>query len=122
MEEVHAALTFTDANFEEEISKFPGVVLLDFWAPWCQPCRTQGPIVEALATEYAANPKVKIGKLDVDENPATSDHFEIRSIPSLMFFKNGEPVAIKPGLTKAEDLKKWLEQFLADETAAPAAV
>jgi thioredoxin 1 len=76
---------FTDANFEETISKNP-LVLIDFWAGWCGPCRALAPTIEELAKEYAG--KVFIGKLDVDENPATSEKFNVSSIPTVVILKD----------------------------------
>jgi thioredoxin 1 len=76
---------FTDANFEETISKNP-IVLVDFWASWCGPCRALAPTIEELAKEYAG--KVFIGKLDVDENPATSEKFNVSSIPTVVILKD----------------------------------
>ena len=80
--------TITDDNFEEEVLKSDKPVLIDFWAVWCGPCRMIAPIVEELATEYEG--KVKIGKLDVDSNQQTSIKFGVRSIPTILIFKNGE--------------------------------
>ncbi len=79
-----------DANFEEEVLKSSIPVLVDFWAEWCAPCRIIAPVVEELATEYSG--RVKVGKMDVDSNPQTSMKFGIRSIPTLLIFKNGQAV------------------------------
>jgi thioredoxin len=81
---------FTDGNFDQEVIKSDLPVLIDFWAVWCGPCRMIAPIVEELAVEYDG--KVKIGKLDVDNNPNTAVKYGIRSIPSLLIFKGGEVV------------------------------
>jgi thioredoxin 1 len=78
----------SDANFDAEVLQSGTPVLVDFWAPWCGPCRQIAPSVEALATEYAG--KVRFGKLNIDENEATAAKFGIRSIPTLLVFKNGE--------------------------------
>lgn len=78
----------TDNNFENEVLKSDKPVLIDFWAVWCGPCKLIAPIVEELASEYDG--KVKIGKLDVDNNQQTSIKFGVRSIPTLLLFKNGE--------------------------------
>jgi len=78
----------TDQNFESEVIKSDKPVLIDFWAVWCGPCKLIAPIVEELATEY--NGKVKIGKLDVDSNQQTSIKFGVRSIPTLLLFKDGK--------------------------------
>lgn len=83
-------VTITDQNFETEVLKSDLPVLIDFWAVWCGPCRAIAPIVEQLAGEYEG--KVKIGKLDVDENPDTAVKYGVRSIPTLLLFKNGQVV------------------------------
>lgn len=79
---------FTDANFQEEASG--GLVLVDFWAPWCGPCRMVGPIIEELSGDYEG--KVKVGKLNVDDNPKTAMSFRVMSIPTVVLFKDGQPV------------------------------
>lgn len=82
-------IILTDSSFSSEISKYP-LLVVDFWAAWCGPCRTVAPIIEQLAKEYAG--RVAFGKLNVDENPLTSGEFEVQSIPTLLVFKNGEAV------------------------------
>ena len=84
------ALELTDANFDEIVLKSDKPVLVDLWAEWCGPCRMVGPIVEELAKEYDG--KAIVGKLNVDHNPNVSMKFGIRSIPTLLFFKNGQLV------------------------------
>ena len=83
-------IELTDSNFEKEVLKSSLPVLIDFWAIWCGPCRVVSPIVEELASEYDG--KLKVGKVDVDANPQTSMQYGIRSIPTLLLFKNGEVV------------------------------
>ena len=82
-------ILLSDASFSSEISKYQ-LMVVDFWAAWCGPCRTVAPIIEQLAKEYAG--RVAFGKLNVDENPLTSGEFEVQSIPTLLIFRNGEAV------------------------------
>ena len=82
-------ILLSDASFSSEISKYP-LMVVDFWAAWCGPCRTVAPIIEQLAKEYAG--RVAFGKLNVDENPLTSGEFEVQSVPTLLIFRNGEAV------------------------------
>ena len=78
----------TDASFEQEVLKSPTPVLIDFWAPWCGPCRAIAPIVDELATEYAG--RLKVVKINVDDNPQTPSHFGVRGIPNLLIIKGGQ--------------------------------
>ena len=78
----------TDSSFEQEVIKSDLPTLVDFWAPWCGPCKAIGPVIDELADEYSG--KVKITKMNVDENPETPGKFGIRAIPTLIFFKDGE--------------------------------
>jgi len=82
-------IQLSDASFASAVSKYP-LMLVDFWAAWCGPCRQVAPIIEELAKEYAG--RVAFGKLNVDENPLTSNEFEVPSIPTLLIFRNGEAV------------------------------
>lgn len=106
------AQTFTDDSFEDDVIKSDKPVLVDFWAEWCGPCRMVGPIVDELAGEYEG--QAKIGKVDVDNNPEISSKYGIRSIPSLLIFKNGEVVDQIVGAVPKTQLKKQLEAQLAN--------
>lgn len=85
-----AEVTFTDQNFADEVESAKGVVFVDFWAPWCGPCRMVAPVIEEIATELAG--KAKVGKLNVDENPTTAGKYGIMSIPTMVIFKDGQKV------------------------------
>ncbi|MFA6467100.1 MAG: thioredoxin [Patescibacteria group bacterium] len=102
------ALELTDQNFDQEISS--GVVLVDFWAPWCTPCKMQGPIIEDLAQDLKDTAGVKITKLNVDENQIKSSENEIMSIPTLKIFKNGQAVETMMGLQSKEVLKELINK------------
>jgi thioredoxin 1 len=82
-----AVREFTDENFDSEVLQAEGAVLVDFWAPWCGPCRQIAPVIEELAKE---NPGVKIGKVNIDDNPSAAERFGVNSIPTLMVFRNGQ--------------------------------
>ena len=101
--------TFTDSNFDEETKQ--GVVLVDFWAEWCGPCRRLAPTIEELATDYDG--RVTIGKLNVDENPATQSRFSIMGIPTVLIFKGGEIVEQIVGLADKTALKKLIDKHVA---------
>lgn len=101
-------LHVTDANFEEEILKSSTPALVDFWAAWCGPCRTVGPIVEELAGEY--NDKVKIAKLNVDDNKQTPSKYGVRGIPTLMLFRNGQVVDQIVGAVPKSKIKELLDK------------
>ena len=100
----------TDSSFESEVLKSPTPVLVDFWAPWCGPCRMVAPVVEELSSEYDG--KVKFVKLNTDENVATASRYGIRSIPTLLVFKQGQPVGQIIGFRPKGDLKKRLDAVL----------
>lgn len=99
---------FTDANFDAEVLKSDVPVLVDFWAEWCQPCRMLTPTIEAIAGDFAG--KAKVGKVDTDNNREVSLKFGIRAIPTVILFKNGEPVKQFVGLTQKGDLEAALQE------------
>lgn len=105
-----AGFTFTDSNFEQEVLKAQGLVLVDFFAVWCGPCKMMAPIMDKLAEAYKG--KVKIGKLDVDENQQVGEKYGIQSIPTLIFFKNGELVDKVVGFQSEEALKQKLDALV----------
>jgi len=98
----------SDADFEQTILKSDVPALVDFWAPWCGPCKTVGPVVEELAGEYAG--KVKIAKLNVDENKDTAAKYGVRGIPTLMLFNNGQPVDQIVGAVPKSRIKELLDK------------
>ena len=97
-----------DEQFQVEVSSSSEPVLVDFWAAWCGPCRMVAPVLEELATEY--DDKVKILKVNVDENPDTASRYGIMSIPTLILFKNGEPVQTIVGFRNKEELQDIINQ------------
>ena len=100
--------TLTDGNFDQEIKN--GVVLVDFWAEWCGPCRRIAPIVEQLAGEYDG--RATIGKLNVDENPGVPGRFMIRGIPTLLLFKDGQLAETLVGLAPKEDIARLIDKHV----------
>ena len=103
-------LIITDANFEEEVVKSEVPVLVDFWAVWCGPCKMLTPIVEELATEY--KDKFKIGKCDVDKNQKIAVKFGIRSIPTIIMFKNGEAVEQITGVVPKQTIQTKMDSII----------
>ena len=104
------ALAVTDANFENEVLSGDQPVVVDFWAEWCGPCKLIAPVLDELAAEYDG--KVKVTKLNVDENPATSMKFQVRSIPTLLFFKGGQVVDQVIGAQSKAELKRRFDAAL----------
>lgn len=103
-------IEFTDDNFEAEVIKSDKPVLVDFWAVWCTPCHMVSPIVEEIGRDYAD--KLKVGKLNVDQNSKTASHYGIMSIPSLLFFKEGKVVDQVIGAVPKEHLKEKVDKIL----------
>lgn len=103
-------LTVTDATFATDVERSPLPVLVDAWAPWCGPCRMVGPIVDELATELAG--KVRVAKLNVDDNPATASRFDVRSIPTLLVMVNGREVDRIVGAQPKAQIRQRLERAL----------
>ncbi|RJF72857.1 thioredoxin [Deinococcus cavernae] len=104
----------TDSNFSNEISE--GLTLVDFWAPWCGPCRIIAPVVEELAGQYEG--RVKVGKVNVDDNPATAGQFRVMSIPTLILFKNGQPVDTLVGAQPKRAFEALLDKHAGASVAA----
>ena len=100
----------TDATFEAEVLKADGPVLVDFWADWCAPCRMIGPIIEEAATDYAG--KIKVVKLDVQNNQETAVKFQIRGIPALMIFKDGKVISQHVGALSKAQLQQFIDNNL----------
>jgi len=110
----NAVIEVTDATFAGEIEGHEGLAMVDLWAEWCGPCRMVAPVVESLAQEYAG--RVKVAKLDVDSNPAVSQRFQVRSIPTLLFFRDGKVVDSVIGALPKSALAARLEQHVAMAT------
>lgn len=113
-------LTFTDAAFDQDVLNSELPVLVDFWAPWCGPCRAMSPTVDAVATEFAG--KLKVGKLNTDDNPATATRYQIRGIPTMLLFKGGKIVDQRVGGMPKPELVKMFTPHLPAVASAPAAV
>lgn len=105
------AAILTDKTFEQDVLKSDAPVLVDFWAEWCQPCQMIGPMIEELAGEYGE--KVKIFKMNVDENAETPGMFGIMSIPTILVFKGGKPVKTLVGVQGKDKYKQAIEEALA---------
>jgi thioredoxin 1 len=103
-------LQLNEQTFTQDVLQSSTPVLVDYWAEWCGPCRAIAPVVENIAERYAG--KLKVGKLNVDQNPGITAQYNIRSIPTLILFKNGQPAAMQVGSVSATQLSAFVEQHL----------
>ncbi|HCJ10669.1 MAG TPA: thioredoxin [Clostridiales bacterium] len=103
-------LTVTDDSFDREVLESDIPVLVDFWAPWCGPCRMIAPVVEELAKDYEG--RLSVAKVNVDENPATAQRYQVMGIPTLILFKNGQAVERFVGYMPKEDLERKIDALL----------
>lgn len=105
-----ATVAVTDATFDAEVRNSPIPVVVDFWAEWCRPCKMIGPALEELSAEYEG--KVKIVKVNVDENPNSPAQMGVRGIPALFLFKDGKPVSNRAGAAPKAALQSWIDQSI----------
>lgn len=106
-----AVKEFTDENFESEVLKSDKPVLVDFWAQWCGPCKQLAPVLDQLAGELGE--QVSIGKVNIEDSPEVPTKYGIRGVPTMILFKNGEPVATKVGAVAKPALKEWIDSEVA---------
>lgn len=102
---------FTDQNFDAQVLQADEPVLVDFWATWCGPCRQMAPVIDSVAEKYEG--RVKVGKIDVDNNPNCAARFNVRGIPTMLLFKDGRPVEQIVGAVPESKLAKTLEPYVA---------
>ena len=105
----------TDSSFQSDVLDADDVVLVDFWAEWCGPCKQIGPSLEEISEEYAG--KLTVAKVNIDENPETPGKYGVRGIPTLMVFKNGELAATKVGAAPKGQLTSWIDEVLKEAAA-----
>ena len=105
-----SSVKVTDESFQKDVLEASGAVLVDFWAPWCGPCKVIAPMLEEIATEMGE--RLSIAKIDVDENPEAASKYGVRGIPMLILFRNGEIVDSTVGASSKARLVKWLEELL----------
>ena len=101
---------FTEENFDEEVLNSEQAVLVDFWAPWCGPCRMVGPVVEELANDYSG--KIKVGKINVDINPSLAEKYKVMTIPTIAVFKNGNMIDKIIGARPKSEFSKLIEKYM----------
>ena len=104
------SITITSDNFESEVLQSEVPVLIDFWAPWCGPCRMIGPVIDQIAAEYSGS--LKVGKINIDDNNALAEQHGITSIPTLVVYKNGEIAAHKNGAAPKHDIEAMFKNFI----------
>jgi thioredoxin 1 len=114
---MNESIHVNDNTFEKTILKSPMPVLVDFWAPWCAPCRMMSPIVDKIAEQYAG--RLLVSKVDTDQNPDWAERFRVRGIPTLLFISGGQVLNQQVGVLSYESLQQMVDHFL--ETAKPAA-
>jgi thioredoxin 1 len=100
------AIDLTDASFESEVTRADEPVVVEFWAEWCAPCKAMAPALDALAVEFGG--RAKIAKLQMDDNPKIVSRIGVRSAPTLMIFKGGEPIAMRVGAVSKPELARWI--------------
>ena len=100
----------TDATFGDDVLQSDKTVLVDFWAEWCGPCKMVAPVLEEIATEHGD--KLTIAKLNIDENPDVPGRYGVRGIPTMLLFKDGQPVATKVGAAPRSQIQQWLESVI----------
>ncbi|GMV50092.1 thioredoxin [Nitrospirales bacterium NOB] len=110
------ALKVTDTTWDEDVMKSSELVMVDFWAVWCGPCQMVAPIVDELAKEYAG--KLKVRKLNTDENPEIAGRYQVMSIPTILFFKNGQAVERLVGARPKRQFKETIDQLLAQHSGS----
>ncbi len=105
-----AEIQLTDESFDKDVLQSPEPVLVDFWAPWCGPCRMLAPLIEEISKEYAG--KVRVAKMNTDEHPNAASRFKISAIPTLLFFKGGKVVEELVGVHTKADIKKTIDSLV----------
>lgn len=105
-----SGITITTENFDTEVLRSPLPVLIDFWAPWCGPCKMIGPVIDNIADEYSG--KLKVGKVNIDEQAALAERYGISSIPTLLLYKDGEMVTRKSGAGQKRDIEALFNSFI----------